>query len=373
MPGGTVEVRGRTAGGSPQRARARTLRPCFEQRHARTVHQRRPRRGAVSRGLLLGSMLCLAALGDGSAMTVASQERQPERPSALGVSPLTAGALATLQVPAVVLGAPASEASLGISISRTGAVPANSYVRIRGLSPMMSLSEGHVVAPGAWAVPVASLPDLRITIPAGASGRNEVTIALVAIDGGVVSEAKTMLVVAAAASQGADRQRLPPAAAASELPAPPAAPPQPSRGTPAAPVAPPARPSAAPPAVAALPPGGRAEPVPVPAEPPPRAPAPPPIPAADRERAEGFLARGRTLLESGNIASARLFFERAAEVGLAAGALAMGSTYDPVELSALKAVGIKPDAAEARKWYEKARDLGAGDGAQRRLERLGRR
>jgi TPR repeat protein len=68
-----------------------------------------------------------------------------------------------------------------------------------------------------------------------------------------------------------------------------------------------------------------------------------------------------------------LFFRRAADAGLAEGALAMGDTFDPLELSRLKAIGIHPDAAEARRWYEKARELGAGSTADRRLERLGAR
>ena len=60
-----------------------------------------------------------------------------------------------------------------------------------------------------------------------------------------------------------------------------------------------------------------------------------------------------------------MFFQRAAEAGLANGALKMAATYDPAELDRLevKVQGAIPDRAEARKWYERARDArGAGSG-----------
>jgi hypothetical protein len=221
-----------------------------------------------------------------------------------------------------------------------------------------------MIAPGAWAVPLSTLPNLRVVIPAGASGRVDVSIALVAIDGGVVAEAKTMLVVAPAA--------LPPS-----VPAPrPAEAKPPARAAQAEPPAlqvPPVAPRSPAPAIAALPPANAPAVPPAPAMPRVDAPQAPPMSPDVRERTEGFLARGRKLLEEGNIASARLFFRRAADEGLADGALALGSTFDPAELDRLHAIGIHPDAAEARHWYERARELGAGTGADRRLERLGRR
>ena len=51
----------------------------------------------------------------------------------------------------------------------------------------------------------------------------------------------------------------------------------------------------------------------------------------------------------------------------------MGSTFDSVELMRMKAVGVKPDEAEARRWYEKARELGAGAIAEQRLKQIGHR
>ncbi len=50
----------------------------------------------------------------------------------------------------------------------------------------------------------------------------------------------------------------------------------------------------------------------------------------------------------------------------------MAATYDPVELERLnvKVQGVAADRGEARKWYERARALGAPE-ADDRLARLG--
>lgn len=306
---------------------------------------------------------------------IAAQGSSQGRPSALGAATIV-GSPPRLQVPGVVIGAPSTETTLGIELGQGGELPANSYVRIRGLNPQLSLTAGHVIAPGAWAVPVAALPDLRVVIPANAAGRSDVSIALVAIDGGVVAEARTTLVVAAAALGQPSPQAKPPAAATLPADEPPPRTHAP-RAAPSPAKDPTVREPAAPrkalePAIAALPPKP-ADALPPTAAPRSNAQEPPPLSSAARERSEGFLARGRKLLEGGDFASARLFFRRAADEGLAEGALALGTTFDPAEIDRLHALGIRPDTAEARRWYEKARELGAGPAAERRLERLGSR
>ena len=70
--------------------------------------------------------------------------------------------------------------------------------------------------------------------------------------------------------------------------------------------------------------------------------------------------------------SARLLFRRAAEKGYAVAAIRLAATYDPVELSRLALEGIAADQAEARKWYERASELGSPE-ADERLARLGAR
>jgi len=75
------------------------------------------------------------------------------------------------------------------------------------------------------------------------------------------------------------------------------------------------------------------------------------------------------MLTNGDVNSARLFFGRAVRIGLGQAALAMAETYDPDELRRLGVLGIQPNLAEARKWYEKAQELGEGQ-AEARLSRL---
>jgi hypothetical protein len=89
----------------------------------------------------------------------------------------------------------------------------------------------------------------------------------------------------------------------------------------------------------------------------------------EREAAEKMVARGERDLADGNVALARQFFLRAATAGFARGALLLAATYDPQELARLGVVGLQPSPAEARKWYERALELGAPE-AQERLARL---
>jgi TPR repeat protein len=83
-----------------------------------------------------------------------------------------------------------------------------------------------------------------------------------------------------------------------------------------------------------------------------------------------LVKKGDDQLADGGIAQARLLYERAAEAGLAQGAMAMAATFDAVELERMGARGIKPDHEAARRWYERARQLGAVE-AEQRLRRLG--
>ncbi len=74
-------------------------------------------------------------------------------------------------------------------------------------------------------------------------------------------------------------------------------------------------------------------------------------------------------MRQGNVAAARQFYRRAADIGLATAALKMGATYDPTELAAHSVVGLVGDPKEAGLWYERAHDLGAPE-ARARLSRL---
>ena len=60
--------------------------------------------------------------------------------------------------------------------------------------PTVALSEGHAIAPGAWAVPLAALADVSASFCRPASrGQSEVAISLVSVEGAVLAEAKTTL------------------------------------------------------------------------------------------------------------------------------------------------------------------------------------
>jgi len=224
---------------------------------------------------------------------------------------------------------PAAQTALPIEVGPREAVPSKSFVRMRGLPTSVSLSVGHAIAPGAWAVPLFGLPTLKAIVPAGVSGRNEITISLVGNDGTTLARSKMALVIAA--------------------PPPPEPPERP----------PPRTIELAPPAQAARPPVRPAAPSPRPV-----------LPAETRASAERMLAQGTKHLSQGNIGAARMFFRRAADAGLADGALRLGETYDPAELDRLDAlVSLTPDREEARKWYERARELGSPQ-AEGRLARL---
>ena len=79
-------------------------------------------------------------------------------------------------------------------------------------------------------------------------------------------------------------------------------------------------------------------------------------------RAKGFLA-------AGDIPSARLLLERAADAQDAGAALMLARTYDPDVLGTQDARNIIADPAIARAWYQKAAQLGSSD-AQRRLAQV---
>jgi len=93
---------------------------------------------------------------------------------------------------------------------------------------------------------------------------------------------------------------------------------------------------------------------------------------ADAAEIALMMKNGAQLMTNGDIAAARMMFQRAAEAGEAMGAFALAETYDPSMLKKLGTRGgITSDIALAQNWYEKARDLGSTV-APERLERLAR-
>jgi hypothetical protein len=113
-----------------------------------------------------------------------------------------------------------------------------------------------------------------------------------------------------------------------------------------------------------------AEPKPAPAQPLPSSGKLPAVTTLEAAALKGLISRGEQQMALGNIVVARQFLKRAADAGSADAALMMGDTYEADELVRLGAIGIAPDPAQARRWYERARDLGAVEPAKERLERL---
>ena len=85
---------------------------------------------------------------------------------------------------------------------------------------------------------------------------------------------------------------------------------------------------------------------------------------------ERLVERGDRYLDQGNIIVARQYFLRAAQGGLSAAAFKLAETHDPHELARLNVQGLRPDPAEAKRWYTRALDLGASE-AKAQLGRLG--
>jgi hypothetical protein len=85
----------------------------------------------------------------------------------------------------------------------------------------------------------------------------------------------------------------------------------------------------------------------------------------DADEIEMLVKRGKDFLADGDIASARLLLRRAADAGSAEGALALGSTFDPVVIAQLGAIGTVTDPVQARQWYQRAAELGSPTASQR--------
>ncbi len=97
--------------------------------------------------------------------------------------------------------------------------------------------------------------------------------------------------------------------------------------------------------------------------------AAPPARKLDPDELATVLNRAKGFLAAGDIPSARLLLERAADAQDAGAALMLARTYDPAVLGTQDARNIIPDPAIARAWYQKAAQLGSSD-AQRRLAQL---
>jgi len=230
---------------------------------------------------------------------------------------------------------------LGIHV---GAPPPAAFVAINGLPAGARLTSGRRVA-NEWRVPATEISGVSVIPSDGFVGQVQVTAELRDGDGAALVAGTTRL------SWTAPPRAVAPPPAASAVTVPPAA-----------------RVAAVPPAASAAvpPPAAVATPVaPLAALPPPQADV---VRNLDPKEVLGLVKRGQELLASGDIQSARLLLQRGAEARDARAALLLGTTYDPASLKQLGAIGLA-DVAQARSWYQKAREWGE-PGAQRQLEAL---
>jgi hypothetical protein len=247
---------------------------------------------------------------------------------------------ATINVAARVTAETGVRSPLAIRVGPPGALPRNSYLRIRGLPTTASLSDGYVIAPGSWAIPIARVDSLSVLLDVNAPAQSDLIVTLLSVEGAVLAEVTSTLIVGTTTgSTGRSTQKEP------ETKAPTNAtilragtePPNEPRATISGP-------------------GLRVG---------------SPITPEDRERAQRLMQRGEEQFAQGNVAAARLMYERAADIGLPEAALALGASFDTEELARLSVRGgVQADAKEARRWYERALQLGARD-AEPRLRRLG--
>jgi hypothetical protein len=107
------------------------------------------------------------------------------------------------------------------------------------------------------------------------------------------------------------------------------------------------------------------------------APAPsiPPAPRVDPVRdlsaneVGSLIRRAQEMLAMGDVKAARTLLLRAADVRDPRAAYSLAKTYDPILSRQSGAPDAGPDLAQARSWYQKAREWGAPE-AQRQLETL---
>lgn len=221
-----------------------------------------------------------------------------------------------------------SENLLPIELRQRGSMHGQCIVLIRGLPAAVSLSKGRLFESGVWGVPVGELDGLQLITSSAAFGKTAFVVSLVTLTGDVLAEANSSLMVSqtsqsvqttAAVQQTSPVQEQLPDNAEAALR------------------------------------------------------RPPTLSAKAVENIKLFMEKGDTAMKASNINLARLFYTQAAEAGSPEGAYALATTYDPTELARLRVMGgIQPDPAMAKRWYEKATELGSQT-AQNRLIQLGQR
>jgi hypothetical protein len=234
---------------------------------------------------------------------------------------------------------------LGVSIE---APAPGMTVMIKSMPAGVRLTAGRRVGANEWRVPAHDISHTAIIPPTDFVGEMNLPAELYTADGATLV---TTFVRLTWASLQSDSTAMAAATSTAATPLPPvaAAPPAPVAPTPPQPQA-----MATPPQAAA-------------AEATPQAGAEP-IQLSPNEVA-ALVRRAQELLASGDLPAARMLLRRAADAQNARAALLLAKTFDPTTLRQLSAADPGPDLAQARNWYQKAKEWGAPE-AQRQLDAL---
>ncbi len=93
---------------------------------------------------------------------------------------------------------PSTPFELDIRIEGESALPQGTYLEIRGLPQLVTLSAGKALSRRSWSVPLDALAKLKLQLPEQASGKSNVDLRLVTKSYVVVAFATTELIVAPA-------------------------------------------------------------------------------------------------------------------------------------------------------------------------------
>ncbi len=232
-------------------------------------------------------------------------------------------------------------------------------IRLAGLPREAALSSGRRQADGSWLVGTDGQSGLTLRVPPEASGNLKLTVEAWEEKTGELAAPPQEITV-----------KIAPARMVVEPAASPIAPVSNTRDAP--------QPLAAPTPLAAPEPSPAPEPLAAPKQ---ALAAVPPSPALElaavEEAAEApamalgiddpsrpLMARGDALMELGDVASARSFYDRAFDLGNSRAARSVARTYDPLVLATMNVQGLRSDPARALEWYRKAEKAGEPDAAQ---------
>jgi hypothetical protein len=227
---------------------------------------------------------------------------------------------------------------LGVSVD---AAAPGMTVMIKSMPAGARLTAGRRVGADEWRVSAQDISHTAIIPPTDFVGEMNLPAELYTVDGATLVTTFVRLTWASVQSDSAAA-----VVATRSVAAPPAAvapaPPQPQA------MAPPSQPAAA-----ADTPQARAE----------------PVRELSPNEVAALVRRAQELVASGDLPAARMLLRRAADAQSARAAILLAKTFDPTTLRQLSTADPGPDLAQARNWYQKAKEWGSPE-AQRQLDAL---